>query len=197
MTRRRPERREELVTAALVAVRRLGSGASMDEMAAEAGITKPVLYRYFSDREGLIAAVAMRFAEDLVERLQRAVAPVAGEEPEALLRAGIACYVDFIAEDPALYGFLTRQAASDSEAMLAVVDRVAAVIAGIVEERFRGAGLDTRPVGTFAYAVVGMVHLAGAHWARHEGTPRHELVSDLASMAAHGLVGAANSLQRP
>ena len=73
-SRRAPGRRDELLGAALDVIRRVGPGASMDEMAAEAGITKPVLYRYFRDRDGLIAAVAERFSDGLVERLEQALA---------------------------------------------------------------------------------------------------------------------------
>src|SRR3954451_24090243 len=43
----REQRREELVDAAIEAIRRLGSDVGMDALAAGAGISKPVLYRYF------------------------------------------------------------------------------------------------------------------------------------------------------
>lgn len=50
--------REALLQAAQRAIHRIGPHASMDEIAAEAGITKPILYRHFGDRRGL--AVALR-----------------------------------------------------------------------------------------------------------------------------------------
>src|SRR6266508_3048551 len=47
--RSREERREELLDAAERAIRRIGPQASMEELAAEAGITKPILYSHFGD----------------------------------------------------------------------------------------------------------------------------------------------------
>jgi AcrR family transcriptional regulator len=174
----------------------------MDEMAAEAGITKPVLYRYFGDREGLIAAVADRFAADLVERLEGALAAAlrspgrsSGVVADGLIRSAIESYVAFIEEDPALYGFLTQQAAPASPALVAVIERIAGSVAAVIRQIFAAEGLDPRPVETWAHGIVGMVHLAGASWARHPEISRDELVSDLVALVARGLTGAAVPLQ--
>ena len=53
----RAQRRRELVEAALRAIRRHGPGVGMDEISAEAGTSKTVVYRHFRDRTGLYAAV--------------------------------------------------------------------------------------------------------------------------------------------
>ena len=57
------DRRNELVDGTLEAVRRRGSNVSMDEIAAEIGVSKTVLYRYFVDKNDLTTAVMMRFAQ--------------------------------------------------------------------------------------------------------------------------------------
>lgn len=186
-TRRTAERREELLQAALAVIRSVGPGASMEQMAAEAGITKPVLYRYFGDRDGLIGAVAESFAEELAGRLAAAVAPLADSDPEIPIRAGIEAYISFIEEDPALYGFLSQHAAPDSLALVAVVDRVARDLTSLIAARLAEAGLDPRPAGTFAHGLVGMVHMAGARWARQPELPRDEFVSYLVGLASYGL----------
>ena len=54
------ERRAELLGAAERAIRRIGPHASMDEIAAEAGITKPILYSHFGDKAGLVTALSGR-----------------------------------------------------------------------------------------------------------------------------------------
>jgi AcrR family transcriptional regulator len=56
-------RRRELLEAADRVVLRDGPGASMNAIAAEAGITKPILYRHFGDKGGLYAALAKRRAD--------------------------------------------------------------------------------------------------------------------------------------
>jgi len=195
VSRRPPGRRAELVAAALDVIRRVGPGASMDEMAAGAGITKPVLYRYFGDRDGLIAAVAERFSDVLVARLEQALGGAPREDAEVLIRAAIESYVTFIQEDPALYGFLTQQAPLGSPALVAVIDRVAELITRVMRDTLEAHALDTRPARTWAHGVVGMVHLAGALWARQPDVPRAQLVADLVALIADGLTGAAAPVQ--
>ena len=54
------ERRNDLIDGTIVAIRRLGRFVSMDEIAAEVGVSKTVLYRYFVDKNDLSTAVLMR-----------------------------------------------------------------------------------------------------------------------------------------
>ena len=70
----RRRRREELVDATLAAVARHGADVGMDEIAAEAGTSKTVVYRHFADRNELYLAVSARVADELLPRLRRAVA---------------------------------------------------------------------------------------------------------------------------
>src|SRR6266516_2679718 len=70
----RMARRMELLEAAIEVIRREGPTASMDEIAAQAGITKPIVYRYFGDRAGVYQAVAEQYCADLTSRFQSAVA---------------------------------------------------------------------------------------------------------------------------
>ena len=55
-------------------------GSSMDEIAAAAGITKPMLYRYFGSKEGLYAAYLRRTGRELIERVRAldSAGPLAG-----------------------------------------------------------------------------------------------------------------------
>ncbi len=197
-SRRPPGRREALLAAALDVIRRVGTSASMDEMAAEAGITKPVLYRYFRDRDGLITALADQFADVLVARLQLALRDAARAtqtDADGVIHRAIESYVGFIEEDPALYGFLTQHAPPEHPALIAVIERVAGAIAGVIRDNFTAQGFDPRPAVTFAHGIVGMVHLAGASWARNRDISREELVDDLTALVSRGLTGAATPLQ--
>lgn len=185
---RRTERREQLLEAALEVIRREGSGASMQAMAARAGITKPVLYRYFGDRDGLLSAVAGRFADELVSRLE--VAFARHDTPRRRLKAGIETYIDFISEDPSLYAYLAQRVAGSGPALLSVADRVGALVARTIGEGLREAGADTGPAEPWAYGLVGMVHLAGARWVTSPTMSRRRLVEYLLALVWDGLVAA-------
>ena len=74
-TRARPDpeaRRAELADAAVRAIRSIGADASMSDIAAEAGISKPVLYHHFGDKENLFREVLFeahgRLMQSVIER---------------------------------------------------------------------------------------------------------------------------------
>ncbi|HEX8802726.1 MAG TPA: TetR/AcrR family transcriptional regulator [Acidimicrobiales bacterium] len=103
---RREGRRAELLDAAIRVIRRQGDRVAMEGIAAEAGISRPILYRHFGDVTGLYAAVADRFCRELVARLRPDGEPRSGR---ALLHRQISTYLAFVADDPNVYRFLTRQ----------------------------------------------------------------------------------------
>src|SRR6476646_7866617 len=63
-------RSDQLLEAADRVVRRDGSAATMNLIAAEAGITKPILYRHFGDKGGLYRALATRHTDALLASLR-------------------------------------------------------------------------------------------------------------------------------
>lgn len=67
------QRRRELLEAADRVVLRDGPKASMNAIAAEAGITKPILYRHFGDKGGLYRALAKRHTDALLSALRAAL----------------------------------------------------------------------------------------------------------------------------
>ncbi|MGH9170910.1 MAG: TetR/AcrR family transcriptional regulator [Acidimicrobiales bacterium] len=182
-----PDRREALLRASLTVIRRDGPTASMDAMAAEAGITKPILYRHFGDRSGLLSAVASRFADELVVRLGAALAGPAS--PSKRIEVAVRAYVTFIEEDPELYGFLTQRVQVASLVDSGLIERVADLLQVAITESLEAAGLDSTSAETWAYGVVGMMHVAGAHYASTPGMDREDFVSDLLLLASGGLVG--------
>src|SRR3954452_21557267 len=62
----REARRAELVAAARAAIDPHGPGASIAEIATSAGVSKPVLYRYFADKDDLYRAVGQWGAEQVM-----------------------------------------------------------------------------------------------------------------------------------
>ena len=108
---RSPERREQLLEAADRAIDALGPGVRMEDIAAEAGITKPVIYRHFGDKGGLYEAIARRYAHELQDRLE--VALDVADDPREQLRTVIGAFLTAIEERPALYRFLLHRAAAE------------------------------------------------------------------------------------
>src|SRR5512138_2646951 len=93
--RDRDERRGELLDAAERAIRRIGPRASMDELAAEAGITKPILYSHFGDKAGLVAALSQRVADQLNAAILSALSS-SHTSPREAVAGTIAAFCTFI-----------------------------------------------------------------------------------------------------
>ncbi len=84
------ERREQLLDAALSLIGRHGySGATMEAIARDAAVAKPVVYRTFGTREALLMALLERERERAIGTLESALpTDLAGATPELLLRDG-------------------------------------------------------------------------------------------------------------
>ena len=101
-------RRGQLLAAADRVVQRQGSAASMNLIAAEAGITKPILYRHFGDKGGLYRALAERHIDWLLDRLRTALLTRGGLR--ARTNATIDAYLASVEEQPQVYRFLISHA---------------------------------------------------------------------------------------
>jgi AcrR family transcriptional regulator len=192
---RRAERRAALLDAAVAVIRRDGPGASMEAMAAAAGVTKPILYRHFGDREGLVAAVGEQFFGEVSDRLGGALGE--DRDPRALLHDGIDTYVSFIEADPATYRFLMQQGGRRSgETITTLAHQIGRRVAAVLGDQLSAAGLDTGAAEPWAYGIVGMVHLTGDWWVDRQTISRERLVGYLTDLLWAGLVGGATEVDR-
>jgi AcrR family transcriptional regulator len=92
-------------------------GASMDDIARAAGITKPMLYRYFGSKEGLYAAYLKMTGRELVDKVR---APeTRGESPEVRLRAGLRAFLTYVQEHRAGWTVLHGETTSPTDAQVA------------------------------------------------------------------------------
>lgn len=184
-------RRNALLDAAITEIRATGPGATMEQLAKAGGVTKPILYRHFGDRDGLIEAIAQRFSADL---LASVTAPLLTEAyPRELLDSTIGAYVGFLERDPYLYGFLIQQSSSRREErtpISSLVDEVAKQLAIVMGEQLRLAGRDTGAAVPWAYSIVGLVHQATVWWLRDQTMSRERFLAYISDLLWDGLTGA-------
>jgi AcrR family transcriptional regulator len=92
-------------------------GSSMDDIARAAGITKPMLYRYFGSKEGLYAAYLQVTGRELVDKVR---APdTRGESPEVRLRAGLQAFLAYVKEHRAGWTVLHGETTAPADAQVA------------------------------------------------------------------------------
>lgn len=195
--RAREARRAELLDAAVAVIHREGPEASMESIAKEAGITKPILYRHFDNRAGLVRALAEQFGERLTEVLdERLDVSLMAQppRPRAVLHDTIETYIAFIEADPGMYAFLTQRGPSAAKP-IGVADRVATAVARALGEGLRLTDNDVGAAEPWSYGIVGLVHLAGEWWVNHPKIPRAELVAYLTDLLWGGLGSALGELE--
>ncbi|CAM5733484.1 TetR/AcrR family transcriptional regulator [Mycolicibacterium aubagnense] len=191
------DRRNELVDGTLEAVRRRGSNVSMDEIAAEIGVSKTVLYRYFVDKNDLTTAVMMRFAQTtLIPNMASAMSSdLDGFE---LTREIIRVYVDTVAAEPEIYPFVfANSSASKSKAIADSEQIIARMLAVVLRRRMAHAGMDTGGVDAFAFHTVGGVQLATHSWMSNPRMKAEQLIDYLTMLswsALRGIVEVGGSL---
>lgn len=154
----------------------------METIAAEAGITKPIIYRHFGDRDGLIAAIGERFVIELFERLS--VAFERDAPPEEMLAETIDAFVGLIERDTNVYRFLMQQGPVGGQQLLAAL--IAQQVASVLVERL-GPDIDPAAATVWASGMVGMVHFAGDQWVERPTVSRDEIVRHLTTLLWHGL----------
>ena len=188
-TEHRRARREELTAAAVEAVRMAGPAFAVDDVARSAGVSKTVIYRYFSDKDELVDAVLERISA--VVLLPRLLGELGREHPDdrSRLRAVIAAFVAIIEDEPALYRFAYAHVGRHgrTDLVAATERRIAEALAAAMADRLAEAGRATTAATTWAYGIVGMVQLAAHWWSGARSVPAPELVEQLTALADGGL----------
>lgn len=184
----RQARRAELTDAAILAIRAHGAGVGMDDVAAQAGTSKTVVYRHFGDRTELYVAVCTRVAEVLGGQIRAAIDGADGARAQTA--AGIEAYLRVIEHDPEVYRFVVHRPLVDrsldadpvADVVTLIGDQAAAVIAARTG--------DSATAIPWGHGIVGMVKAASDNWlARPTGMTRSQLAAHLTELAWAGLSG--------
>jgi AcrR family transcriptional regulator len=182
------DRRQQLLDAADRVVQREGPDASMNVIAAEAGITKPILYRHFGDKGGLYRALAGRHIETLLERLRQALVTRGGLE--ARTRATIDAYLAVIEEHPEIYRFLMHRAAVEEPDVRGQVEgfvrRCGDELAAGIRAEPGLSHVSAQRALVWAHGIAGMVQGTGDWWLAQVDVSREQVVDELSTLLLRG-----------
>ncbi|MBO0830676.1 MAG: TetR/AcrR family transcriptional regulator [Actinobacteria bacterium] len=197
----RQQRRAEFVQAALRVLASSGPDLPMDAVAAEAGVTKPVLYRYFADKAALVDALADAGSAVLLARLLPAMQ--SSHLPLERIREAVGAYFAVIDEQPNLYWLLARwpPAEPGGEAVpagstahpgsMVQQDRelIATSLTAILGDYLRVFGLDSGGAEPWAYGITGLVQSTGEWWLRRRSMSRVHVVDYVTQLIWAALSG--------
>jgi AcrR family transcriptional regulator len=158
---------------------------SVEEIAARAKVSKPILYDHFGGKEGLYAVVVDREVEHILGCIVQAVS--SGSPRERIEQATLA-YLAYVREHPNGFAILLRDAPDRSGEMPALMYDLADRISEVFTEQFQKAGYDSSTAPIYAHALVGMVAFVGQWWTESRQPPSVEIVgSHIAALAWMGL----------
>lgn len=178
-------------------IRDRGAEVSLDDIAVDSGISKPVIYGHFGDRLGLADAIAVVVADGVTETTVREVerrAEVGGEvDFESAVGAIVTSLVDVVEREPAIYGFLVRTIRSGERGFFdnALVDVIRERGGRLVE--FANPGIDHAVRKLVVDGAFGFLLFSIESWKATRTPDRGELVETLTNAVVAGFNSAARN----
>ncbi|WP_431895633.1 TetR family transcriptional regulator [Nonomuraea sp. bgisy101] len=183
------ERREQLITISRALFAEKGfDGTSIEEIAATAQVSKPVVYEHFGGKEGVYAVVVDREMQKLLGMITAALS--ASHSLIKLERAALAL-LQYIEESSEGFRILVRDshAASGTGTFASLISEIASQVEDVLADEFKSRGYDPKLAPMYAQMLVGMVALTGQWWLDVRRPGREEVAAHLVNLAWNGLTG--------
>ena len=184
------QRRAQLIGVArsLFALRGL-EGATIEDIAAGAGVSKPVVYEHFGSKEALYAEVVDAEFVRLLAAVTEALGADAG--PRVLLERAAYSLLDYIENHTDGFRILVRDAPpSQPEGTFStLLSRIAADVEHILAKEFSSRGLRAEVGGMYAQMLVGMVAMTGQWWLDARSPDKATVAAHLVNLSWNGLTG--------
>jgi AcrR family transcriptional regulator len=182
-----PQRREQLLDIGRGLFGQKGFEAtSIEEIAARADVSKPVVYEHFGGKEGLYAVVVDREMQRLLDRFTSTLS--SGGHPRELLERAALVLLDYIEDETDGFRVLTRDSpVATSGTFSSLISEVARKVEHILAAQFSTNGYDPRAAELYSQALVGMVALVGQWWLETRTPGKRQVAAHLVNLAYNGL----------
>lgn len=183
------QRREQLLDVGRALFAEKGFEAtSTEEIAARAGVSKPVVYEHFGGKEGVYAVVVDREMRSLMNRITSALT---GDNPRALVEQAALALLTYIEEETDGFRILVRDSpvATSTGTFSSLLNDIARQVEYILVREFGERELNPKLAGMYAQMLVGMVALTGQWWLEVRTPDREEVAAHLVNLGWNGLKG--------
>ena len=184
------QRREQLIEVGRKLFADKGFEATtVEEIAAKAGVSKPVVYEHFGGKEGLYAVVVDREIAALLGAITGALEADAGSR-KTLERAALAL-LDYIEGSTDGFRILVRDSppGQNTGSFASLMSDVASQVEHILAAEFKRRKLDPKAAPLYAQMLVGMVALTGQWWLDSRKMKKADVAAHLVNLAWNGLAG--------
>jgi AcrR family transcriptional regulator len=181
------ERREQLLDIGrrLFAERGI-DGTSIEEIAAQADVSKPVVYEHFGGKEGLYAVVVDREVERFIAMATRLLE---GDDTMEKFEAAAVGLLRYIQENSDGFRILVRDShpSSGSGTFASLISDIASQVEYKLDDMLKERGYDPKLAPMYAQMLVGMVAFTGQWWLDARTPKLDEVAAHIVNLAWHGL----------
>ena len=183
------QRREQLLTIAREVFAERGfEGTSVEEIAARAGVSKPVVYEHFGGKDGAYQAVVEKETTTLHAEIHAALTRPGAGPRETLERDALAL-LDYIDRCPDGFRILSRDSslANPTGSFASILSEIATQVEDILRAEFPRLGHDPQYAHLYAQALVGLVAMTGQQWLDDREPERLVVARHLINLAWNGM----------
>ena len=186
---RKARREQLLMSAQTIFVARGYHAAAMDEIAENAGVSKPVLYQHFPSKLDLYLALLEQSTEDLVRRVQSALDGT--HDNQRRVRAAIEAYFAFVDDEAAAFRLVFESDLTNESAVRTIIEGVDVRCAEAISHVIAAdTGLPADQSMLVAMGLLGMAQTAARYWLREKGSiPRDQASKMMSVLAWRGVSG--------
>jgi len=184
------ERREQLLEIARALFAERGfEGASIEEIATRAGVSKPIVYEHFGGKEGLYAVVVDREMSSLLDAITGAL--TSSGHPRELLEQAAFALLDYVESSSDGFRILVRDSpvAQSTGSFASLISDAASQVEHIMGNQLKSRGFNPRLAPMYAQMLVGMVALTGQWWLDARKPDKAVVAAHLVNLAWNGLSG--------
>ena len=181
------ERREQLIAIARGAFAERGfDGVSVEEIAARAAVSKPVVYEHFGGKEGLYAVVVDREVQELLGTMREALTATS---QRMLLEQATFALLDYVEASSDGFRILVRDSPPGSGIgkYVSIISDTVTRVEGILGDQFAARGFDPKVAPLYAQMLVGMVSTTGQWWLDARTPDKDVVAAHLVNLAWNGL----------
>ncbi|RSX55181.1 transcriptional regulator, TetR family [Bifidobacterium dolichotidis] len=184
------QRREQLIRVGRSLFASKGfESVSVEEIAAHAKVSKPIVYEHFGGKEGLYAVVVDREMRALNESLLAALSGDTDIHPRQIVERTTLALLTYIEEHSEGFQVLVRDSPSTDpqSSFYSLWGDISLRVEEILEQWFKRQHLPTKGAGYYAQMLVGMTVFTGQYWANQRKLSREELAALIVNLGWHGL----------
>lgn len=180
--------RDLVLDAAERVIRRDGPGASLESVALEAGVTKPIVYDRVGGRADLADALAERLADRMLEAAEIAISGESFNQGSLtrLVRANLLT----VSEHRELFLYVTGGNTEQTAiGRLSLAERSTTPLAETLAVWRKSQGQDPTAAEAWSFGIIGMLQMISVWWITQPGRSADEVAAQISDLMWNGLAG--------